>query len=161
VSTIRASYAPRAVAAALTAVALAVCLAGCGSGAKKSASSDSSAPYDLAATKACLAKEPGVQAFLNPGNKAIGGSKGELRVTFGYGRQWIYIAFGRDAKEAQTIENRAIAVTLEHENKGKKIILTRKMVLSGVRVRRNVFYYADGGPVGALEGGKVVRCLSS
>jgi hypothetical protein len=151
----RASRAPRVAAAGLTAAAVAVCATACGSGTKPAATSS---PYDLAATKACLGKESGVVAYRNAGNKAIGGSKGELRVTFGYGRPWIYMAFGRNDAEAVSIENRAVALTLRHENAHGKV-LDRKTVVAGVRVRRNVFYYADGGPVGEVEGGQVARCL--
>lgn len=146
--------------AALTAAAVLVCAVGCGSGSGSGskAAASSTAPYDLAATKACLTKESGVKAYKNPGNAQIGGSKGELRVTFGYGRPWIYLAFGRDAAEARAIEARAVAATLKHEN-AHGAVLDAKTVRDGVRVRRNVFYYADGGPVGEIEGGQVARCL--
>jgi hypothetical protein len=110
--------------------------------------------YTLAKTRKCLDASAGIHAYLNNKNAIVNGTGGELRVDFGYGFQWIYIAFGKDPNEAKAIEQHAVAVTLKHDDK-----LDRKTVLSGVRRKGNVFYYADGGPVTEVEGSQVDACL--
>jgi hypothetical protein len=108
--------------------------------------------YTLAATMRCLDASSGVHAYTFH-NKAVQGSGGELRVTFGYGLAWIYMAFGRDAEEAHAIEQRAVATAVGHEH------IQAQTVQAGVRLRRNVFYYSDSGPVTVVEGSKIDRCL--
>jgi hypothetical protein len=154
----------RSVGGALAALLVICAAAGCGGSGSKAGSGTISvtvdttpapaASYTLAKTKKCLDASAGVHAYLNNKNTIVKGSGGELRVDFGYGFQWIYIAFGKDPKEAQAIEQHAVAATLKHDDK-----LDRKTVLSGVRRKGNVFYYADGGPVTEVEGSQVDACL--
>lgn len=142
------------------AVALAACVASpseaavsAGSRDQRAAGQDANRYYSLARTQRCLNKA-GLHAYRNPGNKVVMGSRGELRVVFGFGSDWIYIAFGRDAREAIAIQNRAVAATLHHYPR-----VSRKTVIDSVRLRRNVFYYADGGPVTQAEGRRIDACL--
>ena len=148
------------------ALLLAFVVAGCGSSNKSSNSSSSTIAgstttgseaasggkiYTLAKTQKCLDGK-GFEATVFH-NKAVSGSGGELKVVFGYGTDWIYIAFGKDASEAKAIQAHAVAVTLEHVKLGKK------EVVAGVRQRGNVFYYADGGPVTGVEQLRIQSCL--
>lgn len=150
------------------AVVLVLCATACGGSGSKSGAGTTAATttavttttaapatttYTLAKTRKCLDASAGIHAYLN-NNKIVNGSGGELRVDFGYGFQWIYIAFGKDSREAKAIEQHAVAVTLKHDDK-----LDRKTVVSGVRRKGNVFYYADGGPVTEVEGSQVDACL--
>ena len=153
------------------ALLLAVAAAGCGSSNKSSSSTGSTGTgssttaaeaastgaasggktYTLAKTQKCLDGK-GFQASVFH-NKVVSGSGGELKVVFGYGTDWIYIAFGKDAAEAKAIQARAVAVTLKHVN------IQKKDVIAGVRQRGNVFYYADGGPVTGIEQLRIQSCL--
>jgi hypothetical protein len=135
---------------AAPALAAAVALAGCGG--SKHAATVAPGGYTLAATQKCLDTASGIHAYAFR-NKVVSGSAGELRVTFGYGLAWIYMVFGRDAHEAKAIEGRAVAATVQHEH------IRAQTVRAGVRVRRNVFYYSDSGPVTVIEGSKIDGCL--
>jgi hypothetical protein len=148
-------------------VLLVLCATACGGSGSKAGSgaattpaattttaAPASASYTLAQTRKCLDASAGIHAYLNNKNAIVNGSGGELRVDFGYGFQWIYIAFGKDTNEAKAIEQHAVAETLKHDDK-----LDRKTVVSGVRRKGNVFYYADGGPVTEVEGSQVDACL--
>jgi hypothetical protein len=110
--------------------------------------------YSRVRTQRCLNAQPGLHAYNNPNNQVVMGSGGELRVTFGFGRDWIYVAFGKDAAEARAIRERAVEAATSHNAK-----LDRKTVLASVRLKRNVFYYADGGPVTIAEGRQIEACL--
>jgi hypothetical protein len=150
------------------AVLLVLCATACGGSGSKSGSGTTAATtpavttttaapattYTLANTRKCLDASAGIHAYLNNKNTIVNGTGGELRVDFGYGFQWIYIAFGKDTSEAKAIEQHAVAATLKHDDK-----LDRKTVVSGVRRKGNVFYYADGGPVTEVEGSQVDACL--
>jgi hypothetical protein len=110
--------------------------------------------FTIGPTRHCL-NEAGLHAYLNPQNTVVMGSGGELRVVLGgYGTDWIYIAFGRDASEAQKIQERAVAATRKQYPQ-----VDPQTVLDSVRVRGNVFYYADGGPVTIAESRKIDACL--
>jgi hypothetical protein len=110
--------------------------------------------FTLGPTRRCL-NEAGLHAYLNPQNAVVMGSGGELRVVMGgYGTDWIYIAFGRDASEAQKIQDRAVAATRKQYPQ-----VDPQTVLDSVRVRGNVFYYADGGPVTISESRQIDACL--
>jgi hypothetical protein len=110
--------------------------------------------FSIGPTRRCL-NEAGLHAYLNPQNTVVMGSGGELRVVLGgYGTDWIYIAFGRDASEAQKIQERAVTATRKQYPQ-----VDPQTVLDSVRVRGNVFYYADGGPVTIAESRKIDACL--
>jgi hypothetical protein len=137
---------------------------GCGSGSKSSTTAESTATvssepgssatgtFVLANVRKCLNRE-GLTATPNTHNRVVSGTGGELRVDFGYGTDWIYIAFGKDAAEAKAIQERAVAAAELHEQLG------RKLILAGVEQTGNVFYYADGGPLTAVERTKIDACL--
>ena len=138
---------------------LALAAVGCGSGGNSAGTSTSSTvsksaagpAYSLERTKTCLhgtgANASSVQ------NPAISGSRGDLKVTFGYGAGALYLAFGKDAAEARALENRAISLAVTHEK------LDRATVLAGVRLRANVFYYSANGPVSIVLNRRVTSCL--
>lgn len=109
--------------------------------------------FTLARTRRCL-NNAGLHAYLNPHNTAVMGSGGELRVVFGFGTDWIYIAFGRDAAEARQIQARAVAATRKQYPQ-----VDAQTVIDSVRLRKNVFYWADGGPVTVAEGRQIDACL--
>jgi hypothetical protein len=141
-------------------VVLALATACGGSGSKHAATTgadttDASAQpeYTLVATKKCL-DGAGLHAYRNNGNKVVNGSGGELRVDFGQGYQWVYVVFGKDPQEARAIRETAVEAAVSH-NSG----LARGEVIRGVRLKRNVFYYADGGPVSTVEGSRINDCL--
>jgi hypothetical protein len=126
------------------AVLLAYVAAGCGGGSGGSG-------YTLQATKKCL-QAAGHTAILDP-KMTVSGSQGNLMVKFGYGIENIYVAFGKDDNEAKTLENTAVSLAVRHEH------LPRSTVLAGVRVDKNVFYYADYGAVTGVLDGYITSCL--
>jgi hypothetical protein len=142
---------------------LAVAVAGCGSSNKSSTStsagtttqaqggSASDKAFSLAQTKACFNRSGATAAAIK--NPAISGTGGDLKVKFTYGTSDIYIAFGKDDAEAQALENRAIALAVNHEK------LDRATVLQGVRLYHNVFYYSPDGPVSTILTKRVTACL--
>ena len=126
---------------------LSVSAAGCGGSSKPR--------FDLASTLRCInAKGHGVKAFpYTNALKPLTGSGGELRVVFPFGLAWIYMVFGKDPAEAQAIEKRAVTIAATRE------YLAPATVLAGVRLDANVFYYADAGPVTAVEDSHIRACL--
>jgi hypothetical protein len=126
---------------------LSVGAAGCGGSSKPR--------FDAATTLRCLnAKGHGVKAYPYTNKlKLLTGSGGGLRVVFPFGSEWIYMVFGKDPAEAKAIEKRAVAVAAQRE------FLSPSIVLAGVRVVGNVFYYADAGPVTTVEDSHIDVCL--
>ena len=126
---------------------------GSGSAANSSpAGATSSRLYSLALTKRCLDRQKGSKAAAIK-TSAISGSRGNLRVSFGFGAGEIYLAFAKDATEARTLENRAVALTERHEQ------IDRKTILAGVHLTHNVFYYSSAGPVTVVLNQKITSCL--
>ena len=127
------------------ALLLAYVAAGCGGG-------GGGGGFTLQATKKCL-EAAGHTALLDP-KMTVSGSQGNLMVKFGYGVENIYIAFGKDDSEAKSLENTAVDLAVRHEH------IPRATVLAGVRVDRNVFYYADYGAVTGVLDGYITSCLA-
>jgi hypothetical protein len=117
-------------------------LAGCGSGGHG---------YTLDATRTCLEKA-GDKTDLEK-DAAISGSQGNLRVHFGYGTESIVLAFGKDANEAQALQNKAVTITQQHAQ------LDRKTIIAGTRIADNVFYFSTFGPVTGVLDGYITACL--
>jgi hypothetical protein len=118
-------------------------LAGCGSSGGHG--------YTLDATRTCLEKA-GDKTDLEK-DAAISGSQGNLRVHFGYGTEAIVMAFGKDAKEAETLQNEAVKLTQQHAQ------LDRKTIIDGTRIADNVFYFSTFGPVTGVLDGYITACL--
>ena len=126
------------------ALLIAYVAAGCGGSGGGSA-------YTLEATKKCL-DAAGHTALLDP-KMTVSGSQGNLMVKFGYGIENIYVAFGKTPSEAKTLEKTAVDLAVSHEH------IPRETVLAGVRVDKNVFYYADYGAVTGVLDGYITSCL--
>jgi hypothetical protein len=124
---------------------------GCGGGNGPAKQSPPKQTYSRARTEKCL-NGAGVKA-ISVKDPALEGSLGDLQVTFGYGTGEIDMAFGRNAAEARTIENRGIALTARH------LKLDRATILSDVRLKSNVFYYSPEGPVTEIQNTKITSCL--
>ncbi len=124
-------------------LAAACLLAGCGG---------TSGPrvYSLTRTEACLNRSGEKAAAVK--NSVLPGSEGNLRVAFGHGTGDVDIAFGKNEAEARAIEGHAVAIT-EHD-----LLLSRKTILSYVRLKGNVFYYSPQGPVSMIVNAKITSC---
>jgi len=130
-------------------VALVACLAaGCGG---SSGGSSSTAAYSLTQTEKCL-QASGLKAFPVK-NSVVSGSEGNLQVEFTYGTEDIFMAFGKDASEADSIRETAIAATERHQH------LDRQTILDGVEVAKNVFYYSNAGPLTVITKRRIQACL--
>ncbi len=127
------------------ALVLAYVAAGCGGG--------GGSAYTLQATKKCL-EDAGHTALLDP-KMTVSGSQGNLMVKFGYGIENIYVAFGKNSGEAKTLEDTAVGLAVRHEH------IPRSTVLAGVRLDKNVFYYADYGAVTGVLDGYITSCLKN
>ena len=139
-------------AASATLVALAVsAAAGCGG--------SGSSGYSLDKTAACF-KKSGFTATPQV-NHALPGSQGNLRVALGpsYGNQYVFIVFGKDAKEATATENKAVALA-EKSFKARDVVFPKSEVLAGVRTDKNVFYYSDTNAISQIVRKDVESCLS-
>jgi hypothetical protein len=126
------------------ALLLASAVAGCGGGGGGGA-------FTLQATKKCL-QDAGHTALLDP-KMTVSGSQGNLMVKFGYGIENIYVAFGKNPNEAKSLESTAVDLAVRHEH------IPRETVLAGVRLDKNVFYYADYGAVTGVLDGYITSCL--
>jgi hypothetical protein len=133
----------RRVGVAASALLIGSALAGCGS--------SSGNGYTLDATRTCLEKA-GDKTDLEK-DAAISGSQGNLRVHFGYGTEAIVLAFGKNAKEAQELQDKAVTITQQH------VQLDRKTIIAGTRVADNVFYFSTFGPVTGVLDGYITACL--
>jgi hypothetical protein len=124
-------------------------LAGCGGG---------SSGYSLARTQACF-KSKGFEAVALT-NRALPGSGGNLRISLGpnFGMQDVFIVFGRNAKEANATELRAVNLT-EKSLTQRHLLMPRSAIRAGVEVTRNVFYYSDTGPIAQNVRDDVQSCL--
>jgi len=112
--------------------------------------------YTLAKTQACFLGA-GLKAVPVP-NNALPSSEGHLEVTLRRGFGNIYIAFGRDAKEALAVKGRAVQLavnTLKAHHAG----LPRAYVVASVRLKANVFYYSDQGAVTVEAQQTIESCL--
>jgi hypothetical protein len=140
-------------AASATLVALAVsAAAGCGGG-------SGSSGYSLDKTASCFKKNG--FAATSQVNHVLPGSEGNLRVALGpsYGNQYVFIVFGKDAKEATATENKAVALA-EKSFKARDMVFPKSAVLAGVRTDKNVFYYSDTNAISQIVRKDVESCLS-
>jgi hypothetical protein len=112
--------------------------------------------YTLAKTRSCLiaAGHPAV-ATANP---ALPASGGHLTVTLIRGFGEIYIAFGKNAKEALAIRDRAVELALR-SLAAHHAGLPRSEIIAGTRTNRNVFYYSSLGAVSLESAGLIDPCL--
>jgi hypothetical protein len=134
----------RSLGAASVAVAVATLVSGCGgSGGPR---------YTLSATQACLNGTSGVHAVPQQ-NRFLTGSGGNLMVTFGFGSPTVYLAFGKDSSEAQTLENRGVSQAERYQS------IPKQVILDGVSQKGNVFYYSDAGALTLVARAKVEACL--
>jgi len=120
--------------------------AGCGS-----SGGGSSSGYSLTQTEKCL-NASGLKAFPVK-NEVVSGSQGNLQVEFTYGTEDIFMAFGKDSSEANTIRETAIKATERHQH------IDRQTILDGVEVANNVFYYSNAGPLTQITRQRIQACL--
>ena len=139
----------RAVSAILVAAVVSAA-AGCGGG---------SSGYSLSKTEACFKKD-GFSAVQET-NHALPGSEGNLRVGLGpsYGMQDVFLVFGKNGKEANATENKAVELA-EKAFKARNVYFPKSDVLAGVRVDKNVFYYSDTSAISQVVRKNVEACLS-
>jgi hypothetical protein len=131
------------------AVVLVAAIAGCGG---------RSSTYSLTRTQSCF-KGKGVPAVVDI-NHALEGSGGDLEVSIGTPPALtdVFIVFGRDAKEAASIESRAVNLA-EKSLTARHLNFPRSAVLAGVQLNKNVFYYSDTEAVSETVRDAIDACL--
>jgi hypothetical protein len=131
------------------AVVVVAAIAGCGGG---------GSTYSLARTQACF-KGKSIPAVVDV-NHALEGSGGDLEVSIGTAPEFtdIFIVFGRNAKEALAIENRAVNLA-EKSLTARHLTYPRSAVLAGVQLKKNVFYYSDSEAVSETVRDAIDACL--
>jgi hypothetical protein len=126
--------------------------------------------YSVGATQSCFGKQGYAAAKL--ANRYLPGSHGNLRVRLvkgpallqprSLGRTslgYVFLVFGKNAKEAQTTENKAVALTVTSLHANGRLI-TAAQVRRTVGLKKNVFFYSATGALTAQQRARVARCLA-
>ena len=128
--------------------------------------------YTLTATRSCLVKAGFQTAALK--NRFLPGTGGNLRVRLTTGGnapldpnaprggispdEYVFLVFERDPAAALATEARAVSLAVRSVEAGGRSI-TRRAVLDGVALTKNVFYYSDTGALTQSERKQVAVCL--